>query len=121
MGGTVKDYITDNFPKTIRCNKKDSGTLIGLPHRYTVPCTSDMFEELYYWDIYFINAGLLAEGNTELAKDNIDNMLYMVDKFGFMPNGNRTYYLDRSQPPFLSQMIRELYEVSRDKEWLAKA
>ncbi len=121
MNNEIKKYITENFPKTIRYNKEDDGTLIGLPYKYTVPCASDMFQEMYYWDTYFMNVGLLVEGNVELAKNNVDNMLYLVEKFGFMPNGNRTFFLTRSQPPFLSQMVRELYDVTGDKEWLKSA
>ena len=57
----------------------------------------------------------------EYAKSNIDNMLWMVEKFGHMPNGNRTYYLNRSQPPFLSKMVRDVFTVTGDKEWLLNA
>lgn len=117
----IKKYITENFQKAIRYNPNNEGTLIGLPYRYTVPCASDMFQEMYYWDTYFTNAGLLAEGNIELAKNNADNMLYLIENFGFMPNGNRIYYLNRSQPPFSSQMIREIYEIISDKDWLSSA
>lgn len=121
MNIEIKKYITENFSKTIRFNPKDDDTLIGLPYKYTVPCASDMFQEMYYWDTYFTNVGLLVEGNVKLAKNNVDNILYMVEKFGFMSNGNRTYYLSRSQPPFLSQMVKELYAVTGDKKWLAAA
>ena len=121
MNSKIKKYILENFPKTIRYNAEDNDTLIGLPYKYTVPCASDMFQEMYYWDTYFTNVGLLTEGNIEIAKNNVDNILYMVEKFGFMPNGNRTYYLNRSQPPFLSQMVKEIYALTRDKEWLIKA
>lgn len=117
----IKKYIYQNSPKTIRFNPNDKGTLIGLPYRYTVPCASEMFQEMYYWDTYFTNVGLLVEKNAELAKNNVDNMLYMVEKYGFMPNGNRTFYLNQSQPPFLSQMVKEIYEAVYDKEWLTSA
>ncbi|MBO5211192.1 MAG: hypothetical protein J6B80_04595 [Clostridia bacterium] len=110
-----------NSQKIIRFNPNDKGTLIGLPYRYTVPCASEMFQEMYYWDTYFTNVGLLVEKNAELAKNNVDNMLYMVEKYGFMPNGNRTFYLNQSQPPFLSQMVKEIYEAVYDKEWLTSA
>ena len=121
MNEIIKNYITENFPKTIRYNPNDEGTLIGLPYRYTVPCASDMFQEMYYWDTYFTNAGLIALGNVELAKNNADNIIYLIEKYGYMPNGNRLGYLGRSQPPFLSQMIKEIYEVICDNEWLCSA
>ncbi len=121
MNVEIENYIKENSPKTIRYNPKDEGTLIGLPYRYTVPCVSERFQEMYYWDTYFTNVGLLAVGNIELAKNNVDNMLYLIKKFGFMPNGNRTYYLNRSQPPFLSQMVREIFAATGDKAWLRMA
>lgn len=121
MNSKIEKYISENFPKTIRYNTEDNDTLIGLPYRYTVPCASDMFQEMYYWDTYFTNVGLLADGNIGLAKNNADNMLFLIEKYGFMPNGNRTYYLNRSQPPFLSQMVKEIYALTGDKEWLVKA
>ena len=106
---------------TIRLNNEDNDTLIGLPYRYTVPCASDMFQEMYYWDTYFTNVGLIVDGDIELAKSNVDNMIYLIEKYGFMPNGNRTYYLTRSQPPFLSQMVMEIFNVTKDKKWLKSA
>ena len=115
----ILEYIEQNFPKTIRFNPFDKDSLIGLPHPYTVPCCEGHFQELYYWDTYFTNAGLLHIGQIAQAKNNIDNMCFLINKFGFMPNGNRTYYLSRSQPPFLSQMVRELYDHEADNIWLA--
>ncbi len=76
---------------------------------------------MYYWDTYFTNLGLIADGNIVLAKNNIDNMLYMVEKYGFMPNGNRIYYLTRSQPPFLYLGVKDIYNVTNDKIWLKNA
>ena len=67
-----------------------------------------MFLEMYYWDTYFTNVGLISEGRVELAKSNVDNMLWMVEKYGFMPNGNRNYYLNRSQPPFLWRAVKHI-------------
>ncbi|MBQ7044930.1 MAG: alpha,alpha-trehalase [Clostridia bacterium] len=121
MKSSVQKYIDENFPKTVRYNTTDDGTLIGLPFKYTVPCASGMFQEIYYWDTYFTNVGLLVLGNTELAKNNTDNMLYLVNKYGFMPNGNRTGYLDRSQPPFLSFMVKDVFAATSDLEWLESA
>lgn len=73
---------------------------------------------MYYWDVYFTNVGLIKSGRLQQAKNNVDNMCYLINKFGFMPNGNRTYYLSRSQPPFLSQMVRCIYEKTKDTQWL---
>ncbi len=116
----VLEYIKNNWDSCIKTNTADKDTLIGLPYPYTVPAVG-YFDEMYYWDTYFTNKGLEIEGRYEQVKNNTDNMLYLVDKYGFMPNGNRTYYLNRSQPPFLSLMVRDVYEHYGDKEWLKGA
>lgn len=113
----IKKYIDENFEKCVRYSPEDNGNLIGMPYRYTVPST-ESFNELYYWDTYFTNVGLLKIGKAALAKSNVDNMLYLVDKFGFMPNGSRTFYLNRSQPPFLSEMVKDVYNYFKDRTWL---
>lgn len=120
MAKNVKEYIESHWDECIKVNKEDSGELIGLPYPYTVPAVGH-FDELYYWDTYFLNQGLKLCGRHEQVKFNTDNLLYMLDKFGFVPNGNRTYYLKNSQPPFLSAMVRDVYEHYNDKTWLEKA
>jgi len=114
------NYIKNGWNRCIRETKCDDGTLIGLPYPYTVP-SEEAFNELYYWDTYFTNIGLLKSGRAELAKNNTDNILFLVDKYGFMPNGSRTYYLNRSQPPFLSEMVRDIYEYYKNSSWLKNA
>jgi alpha,alpha-trehalase len=90
----------------------------GVP--YVVP--GGRFNELYCWDSYFIVLGLLQDGRTDLARGMADNMLYEVRYYGKIPNANRTYYLTRSQPPFLTSIIRAVYESGKtDKPWLADA
>ena len=118
--GNIHNYIKEGWNECIRETKSDDGTLIGLPYPYTVP-SKEAFNELYYRDTYFTNAGLIKSEKAELAKNNTDNILYLVDKYGFMPNGNRTYYLNRSQPPFLSEMVRDIYEYYKDDIWLKKS
>ena len=117
---TLIEYINTNMLKCVATNYEDNDTLIGLPYPYTVPAVGH-FDELYYWDTYFTNKGLEELGDYTQVKYNTDDMLFLVDKYGFMPNGNRTYYLSRSQPPFLSQMVRDVYEHYKDKEWLKGA
>lgn len=113
----VKEYINSHWDECIRNNMEDKEDLIGLPYPYTVPAVGH-FNEMYYWDTYFTNKGLECSKRFELAKNNVDNMLYLVNKYGFMPNGNRLHYLSRSQPPFLSMMVRDVYEHYKDKVWL---
>ncbi len=120
MSYEVREFIKNNWDSCIKENKKTEGTLIGMPYPYTVPAVGH-FDEMYYWDTYFTNKGLEIDGRYEQARNNTDNMLFLIEKFGFMPNGNRTYYLNRSQPPFLSLMVRDVYEHYKDKEWLKNA
>ena len=118
----VRRYIEASWGNTLRsCTTDTPDSLIGLPHPYTVPCADSMFNELYYWDTFFINEGLIADGRVEMARDNTDDILYMIDKYGFMPNGNRLWYLSRSQPPFASMMISRIFDVTADTVWLSKA
>lgn len=117
----IRSFISENWDSTIRFTPEDDGTLIGLPYPYTVPGVGNTFPEMYYWDTYFTNEGLVLDGRVDQARNNTDNMLYLVERFGKMPNGSRTYYLDRSQPPFLSMMVARVYEYTQDKEWLAHA
>lgn len=115
---TVLEFIRENADKCVRINNDDKESLIGLPKPYTVPCISDKFQEMYYWDTYFTNIGLLLENDTQQAKNNAENMAFLIRKYGFMPNGSRIYYLGRSQPPFFSEMVLDIYESTKDIKWL---
>ena len=79
------------------------GTFIHLKHPYFVP--GGRFGEIYYWDSYFSMLGMVADGEGQLARDMVDNFAELIDSLGFIPNGNRTYYVGRSQPPFFSLMV----------------
>ena len=94
------------------------GSLAGVP--YLAP--GGRFNELYYWDCYFLILGLLQDGLEHLALNLAENLLHLVRYFGKVPNANRTYYLTRSQPPFLSSIIRAIWERgSLTRSWLAEA
>ncbi len=82
--------------------------LLYLPNPYVVP--GGRFNEMYGWDSYFILLGLEADHREKLAKGIVDNFLFEVEHYGSVLNANRTYYLTRSQPPFLTSMIRTVYE-----------
>ncbi len=88
------DLFTDKHP---------GNTLIMLPHPYVVP--GGRFREVYYWDSYFTMLGLQASGRWDLIEGMINNFSYLIDTLGFIPNGNRTYYEGRSQPPFYALMV----------------
>ncbi len=120
MNEKVLFYIESHWDECVKQNREDDGTLIGMPYPYTVPAVGH-FDEMYYWDTYFTNVGLILSGRVYQAKYNVDNMLYLIARFGHVLNGNRTYYLSRSQPPYLSMMVRDVYETLGDKAWLAGA
>lgn len=83
------------------------GTLLPLPHPYLTPGGSEAaFREMYGWDTFFINLGLLAHGRLDLVQNHILNHLHMTKAYGMVLNGNRTYYLGRSQPPLLAESVR---------------
>jgi len=119
---TVLEYVKMHWQNTVRYEPEDKGTLLGLPYPYTVPCQKEKtMQQNFYWDTYFTNVGLLRQGFQHLAKNNVDNLIYEVEKYGYVPNGNRTYFLDRSQPPYLSLMVREIFEQFQDIDWLKSA
>jgi alpha,alpha-trehalase len=90
----------------------DPPGLLYLPNKYVVP--GGRFNEMYGWDSYFIVRGLLQSGRLELARGMVDNFFFEIEHYGAMLNANRTYYLTRSQPPFLSSMFVDVYEATRN-------
>lgn len=95
--------------------------LIGL--QFVVP--GGRFNELFYWDTYFISIGLLSSGYISLVKDIVQNFVFEIQHYGLIPNASRSYLLLRSQPPFLTSLARQTYQVIRDdpeaKEFLKRA
>ncbi len=89
----------------------------GVP--FVVP--GGRFNEMYGWDSYFEGVGLLLDGRVDLAKAMVDNFCYQIENYGKILNANRSYYLTRTQPPFLSSFIREVYKADPTigKDWLA--
>ena len=104
--------------------KIDPAGLLYLENRYVVP--GGRFNEMYGWDSYFIIRGLVRDGRIDLAKGMVENFFFEIEHYGGVLNANRTYYLTRSQPPFLTSMILAVYDAEKadgraNKEWLAKA
>ena len=103
---------------TRAADKEDKNTsLIALPHPYVVP--GGRFREIYYWDTYFTMLGLATSGRVVLLENMINNFAYLIDRVGFIPNGNRTYYCTRSQPPLFVLMVELLATVKQDQRILA--
>jgi len=120
----------EHLPKPIhQLGEIDTSTfhphgLLYLPNKYVVP--GGRFNEMYGWDSYFIIVGLLRDGRTELARGMVENFFFEIENYGALLNANRTYYLTRSQPPFLSSMVMGVYEAEKraghtDEAWLARA
>jgi alpha,alpha-trehalase len=114
----------------VRPEELSTPGLLYLPNPYVVP--GGRFNEMYGWDSYFIVLGLEADHREALAKNMVDNFLFEIEHYGAVLNANRTYYLTRSQPPFLTSMIRAVYENpasfpatpagrTEAQEWLARA
>jgi alpha,alpha-trehalase len=98
--------------------------LLYLKNKYVVP--GGRFNEMYGWDSYFIIRGLLRDGRLELARGMVDNFFFEIENYGAVLNANRTYYLTRSQPPFLSSMVMAVHESQKaagrdDRAWLQAA
>jgi alpha,alpha-trehalase len=81
-------------------------SLLPLPQRYVVP--GGRFREIYYWDSYFTMIGLEASGRHDLVRDMVHDFAFLIDRYGHVPNGSRSYYLSRSQPPFFASMVELL-------------
>jgi alpha,alpha-trehalase len=93
--------------------------LLYLPNAYVVP--GGFFNEMYGWDSYFIIRGLIEDNKLDLARGQVENFFYEIEHYGAILNANRTYFLSRSQPPFLSAMVMAVYEKQPNKAWLEKA
>ena len=91
-------------------------SLLPLPQPYIVP--GGRFDEIYYWDSYFIMLGLEQSGRHDLAHAELKNFATLIDRYGHVPNGNRTYYLSRSQPPFFAQMVGLIADQDGDRVYL---
>lgn len=107
------DSLWDVLKREPTTNNQQRTTLIPLSHPYIVP--GGRFREIYYWDSYFTMLGLQVSGREDVIQHMVDNFAYLIDTLGFIPNGNRTYYLSRSQPPFFALMVNVLAEIKGEE------
>lgn len=122
----ARDYIAAFWPRLERFHPKDDESLLGLPKPYLVPSfeegASFDYNELYYWDSYFMVQGILDEQHRKLAEGILEDLLYLLKRFKVVPNGSRTFLMGRSQPPFLTSFIYDVYNTyDLDKKWLQEA
>jgi alpha,alpha-trehalase len=118
---SVQVHINEYWQKLTRRSQGSNSTLIALPYPYVVPSPGNdhfAFEEQYYWDSFFTAIGIDDE---ILVEGMLENLIFMFEKFGLIPNGNRYYFTSRSQPPILTTFIFHIYDkYEKPKSWLKK-
>lgn len=112
---SLKKHLEDLWPTLTRNADviETNSSLLPLPKAYVVP--GGRFREIYYWDSYFTMQGLAAGNRYDLIENMLDNFKYLIDTYGHIPNGNRTYYLSRSQPPYFALMVNLLHGKLGDR------
>lgn len=120
--GPVADYIRAQLPRTILRDAPGHGQRgVDLPFPYTTPCVpgEGKFSFFFYWDTYFTNLALLRTGHADTARANIANMLWLVERQGFMPN--HVGLFNRSQSPYLHLMVEDYLAATGDTAFLPAA
>lgn len=122
----ARDYIAGYWQKLTRFHPDDDESLLGVPRPYLVPSYDETasfdYNEMYYWDSYFMVQGMLDADNRELTTGILENLLYLFERFGTIPNASRTYLMGRSQPPLLTTFIFDVYSAyDMERSWLKRA
>ena len=123
----ARKYIRKFWPHLTRVHHDDKDTLIGLPNPYLVPAYNESsaftFDEMYYWDSYFMVQGMLSDQkNKQLVMGILDNLFFLIKRYGMVPNANKTYLVSHSQPPLLTSFIFDVYNAYQlDRRWLEQA
>lgn len=123
----ARKYVKHFWVNLERYHPHDEDTLLGLPNPYLVPAydptSSFNFDEMYYWDSYFMVQGMLDDSSKkELVMGILENLFSLLGRFKLIPNASRTYLMSRSQPPLLTSFIFDVYDAyGLDKRWLAQA
>ncbi|MEJ7826844.1 MAG: alpha,alpha-trehalase TreA [Segetibacter sp.] len=112
---SLKKHLEELWPALTRNADvtEANSSLLPLPKAYVVP--GGRFREIYYWDSYFTMQGLAASNRYDLIENMLDNFMYLINTYGHIPNGNRTYYLSRSQPPYFALMVDLLHDKMGDR------
>ena len=113
----VREYIANNWAKTFHDPSEMRGDFV-VPKPYISPSIGGMYTDLYYWDVYFMNLGLMIDGHDEQVENNLDNMAYFINTLGYMPNANTL--ADRSQPPLFCSAVYDYYVHKGDKAIIEK-
>lgn len=112
---TVSSFIRKSMKDSLRVSDPADTARECLPKPFNSPSQRGMFVDMYYWDTYFTNLGLLAMGDTEQAYNNACDLRFLLDKYGYVPNMNNLGGVDRSQPPFLTRMVWEIWRREKDE------
>jgi alpha,alpha-trehalase len=122
----ARDYIKTYWTKLERYHPKDEGSLIGVPKPYLVPSYAEGhefdYDELFYWDSYFMVQGLLDDQHRELNMGILEDLFSIFKRYKIIPNSSQTYMTSRSQPPFLTSFIFDMYNAYKlERKWLRDA
>jgi len=122
----ARAYIKEYWTHLVRFHPKDDESLLGLPKPYLVPSYAEVtgfdYNELYYWDSYFMVQGLLDDEHKDLVMGILEDLMSLFNRFNVIPNASRTYLMGRSQPPFLTTFIFDIYQTYKpDEQWLKDA
>jgi alpha,alpha-trehalase len=119
------EYIDRYWDRLEKFKPHDDGTLVGMPRPYFVPSASTgtgfAFEEIYYWDTFFTAQGFIGTSREYLMKGLLEDLMSMMERFHIIPNSGRMYHTSRSQPPFLTTFIMQIYRLEGSKRWLRDA
>jgi alpha-galactosidase len=115
-------YIVSGWPKAVHQPSPDPNNRYALPFVFVPPSVSGTFQWLFYWDTFYTNRGLLLDGHIDWAKGNVDNLIYMLNRYGFVPNSNSENGIKyNSQPPYLHFMVKDIFKATGDLKWLASS
>lgn len=115
-------YIVSRWPLAVHYPENEPKGPYSLPYPFVPPCIAGDFHVLFYWDTFYTNRGMIADGFFDFAKSNVENLIFALEKLGFVPNAYSENLIKwTSQPPYLHFMVKDIYEVSKDEEWLKKA
>ena len=118
---STRSYIDANWEKTFRSSREETAKEIPLPRPHTVPSTDPTMWLFFYWDTYFTNLGLIRQGRFDQALNNAENIIYLIERVGLVPNISVKIALNRSQVPVATVLFAEIYQHTKDKAWLARA
>lgn len=121
----ARAYIDKYWTHLERFNPKENGSLVGLPKPYLVPTYDEDhsfdFNELYYWDSYFMVQALLDKSHKKLVMGILEDLICLFERYSVIPNASRTYFTGHSQPPLLTSFIFDVYDAYKlDEDWLKK-